>query len=108
VAIQVAYGDAMAMLKVGEEEPGGVMKTMRRWRHPALREVARWKLATSSQGDEIGDLYGQKQSVPKKSYNLTIENNRRVIDGSTHQDSHQETHRHEQLGTIERTLIASQ
>jgi hypothetical protein len=38
--MQVAYGDATTMLKVGEEEPGGVMKTMCRRRHPAPREVA--------------------------------------------------------------------
>jgi hypothetical protein len=41
VAMQVAYGDATVVLEVGEEEPGGVTKTMRRRRHPVLREVAR-------------------------------------------------------------------
>jgi hypothetical protein len=39
------------VLEVGEEEPGGVMKTMRERRHPTPREVARWKPATSSRGD---------------------------------------------------------
>jgi hypothetical protein len=39
------------VLEVGEEEHGGVTKTMRgRW-HPAPWEVARWKPATSSRGD---------------------------------------------------------
>jgi hypothetical protein len=39
------------VLEVGEEEPGGVMKTMHgRW-HPAPRKVVRWKLATSLRGD---------------------------------------------------------
>jgi hypothetical protein len=66
VAMQVAYGDAMVVLEVGEEEPGGVTKTMRGWWHPAPREVARWKPATSSRGDGIGVLYGRKQSIPKK------------------------------------------
>jgi hypothetical protein len=51
VAMQVACGDAAAVLKVGEEEPGGVTKTMRGRRHPAPREVARWKPVTSSRGD---------------------------------------------------------
>jgi hypothetical protein len=37
--MQVACGDAAAMLKVGEEEPGGVTKTMRgRW-YTAPREI---------------------------------------------------------------------
>jgi hypothetical protein len=36
------------VLEVGEEEPDGVMKTLRGRRHPAPREVARWKPATSS------------------------------------------------------------
>jgi hypothetical protein len=35
------------VLEVGEEEPGGATKTMREWRHPAPREVAWWKPATS-------------------------------------------------------------
>jgi hypothetical protein len=49
--MQVACGDAAAVLEVGEEEPGSVTKTMRgRW-HPAPREVARWKPAASSRGD---------------------------------------------------------
>jgi hypothetical protein len=49
--MQVTCGDAAAVLKVGEEEPRGVMKTMRGRRHPAPREVAWWKPATSSRGD---------------------------------------------------------
>jgi hypothetical protein len=40
--------NAAAVLEVGQEEPGGVTKTMRGRRHPALREVAWWKPATSS------------------------------------------------------------
>jgi hypothetical protein len=47
VAIQVTCGDAAAVLEVGEEEPGGATKTMRGWRHPAPREVAWLKPATS-------------------------------------------------------------
>jgi hypothetical protein len=39
------------VLEVGEEEPGGVMKTMRGRRHPAPREVGWWKPVTSSRGD---------------------------------------------------------
>jgi hypothetical protein len=58
--MQVAYGDATVVLEVGEEEPDGVTKTMRRRRHPVPREVARWKPAMSSRGDGIGVLYGQK------------------------------------------------
>jgi hypothetical protein len=38
------------VLEVGEEEPGGVTKTMRGRRHPAPREVARWKPAMSWSG----------------------------------------------------------
>jgi hypothetical protein len=49
--MQVACGDAAAVLEVGEEEPGGVTKSMRGRRHPAPREVARWKPATSLRGD---------------------------------------------------------
>jgi hypothetical protein len=59
--MQVARGDAAVVLKVDEEEPGGVTKTMCGWRHPAPREVARWKSATSSQGDSddrVQRLYG--------------------------------------------------
>jgi hypothetical protein len=41
------------VLEVGEEEPGGVKKTMRGRRHPAPSEVARWKPATSSRGDGV-------------------------------------------------------
>jgi hypothetical protein len=52
VAMQVGYADAAAVLKVGEEETGGVTKTMGGRRHPAPREVAWWKpLAASSRGD---------------------------------------------------------
>jgi hypothetical protein len=39
------------VLEVGEEEPDGMMKTMRGRRHPALREVERWKPTMSSRGD---------------------------------------------------------
>jgi hypothetical protein len=39
------------VLEVGQEELGGMTKTMRGRRHPALMEVARWKPATSSRGD---------------------------------------------------------
>jgi hypothetical protein len=49
--MQVACGDAAVVLKVGEEEPGGVTKTMRERRHPTPREVVRWKPAMSSRGD---------------------------------------------------------
>jgi hypothetical protein len=49
--MQVTCGDAATVLEVGEEEPSGAMKTMRGRRHPAPREVARWKSATSSRGD---------------------------------------------------------
>jgi hypothetical protein len=62
VAMQVAYGDAAAVLKVGEEEPSGMTKTMRRRWHPAPREVARWKPATSSRGD--GDDRVQRRYGP--------------------------------------------
>jgi hypothetical protein len=51
-----------AVLEVGQEEPDGVMKTMRGRRHPALREVARWKPATSSRGD--GDDRVQRRYGP--------------------------------------------
>jgi hypothetical protein len=50
--MQVACGDAVAVLEVGKEEPDGVTKTMRERRHPAPREVAQWKPATSSRGDD--------------------------------------------------------
>jgi hypothetical protein len=50
--MQVACGDATAVLEVGEEEPDGMTKTMRGRRHPAPREVAWWKPATSSRGDD--------------------------------------------------------
>jgi hypothetical protein len=50
------------MLEVGEEEPGGVMKAMHGRRHPAPREVARWKPATSSRGD--GDDRVQRSYDP--------------------------------------------
>jgi hypothetical protein len=46
--MQFTYGDAAAVLEVGEEEPSGVTKTMHGRRHPAPMEVARWKPATSS------------------------------------------------------------
>jgi hypothetical protein len=46
--MQVTCGDVAVVLEVGEEEPGGMTKTMRGWRHPALKEVAWWKPATSS------------------------------------------------------------
>jgi hypothetical protein len=46
--MQVTYGGAAAMLEGDDEEPGGATKTMRGRRHPAPREVARWKPATSS------------------------------------------------------------
>jgi hypothetical protein len=49
--MQVTCGDAVAVLEVGEEEPGGAMKTMRERWHPTPREVARWKPATSLRGD---------------------------------------------------------
>jgi hypothetical protein len=50
--MQVACGDAAAVLEVDEEEPGGVTKTMHgRW-HLAPRELARWKPATSLRGDD--------------------------------------------------------
>jgi hypothetical protein len=49
--MQVAHGDAAAVLEVGEKEPGGVTKTMCGWWHPAPRKVAWWKPATSSRGD---------------------------------------------------------
>jgi hypothetical protein len=39
--MQVAYGDAVVVLEVGEEEPGGMTKTMRGLRQPAPRELAR-------------------------------------------------------------------
>jgi hypothetical protein len=55
-------GDAAAVLKVGEEELGGAMKTMRGRRHPTLREVVRWKPATSSRGD--GDDSVQRRNGP--------------------------------------------
>jgi hypothetical protein len=49
--MQVTCRDAAVVLEVGEEEPSGATKTMRGRRHPAPREVARWKPATSSRGD---------------------------------------------------------
>jgi hypothetical protein len=49
--MQVTCGGAAAVLEGGEEEPGGATKIMRGRRHPAPREVARWKPATSAQGD---------------------------------------------------------
>jgi hypothetical protein len=49
VAMQVTCGGAVVVLEVGEEEPGGATKTMRGWRHPVPRELARWKPATSLQ-----------------------------------------------------------
>jgi hypothetical protein len=60
--MQVTYGDAAAVLEVGEEEPSGATKTMRGRRHPASREVARWKPATSSRGD--GDDRLQRRNDP--------------------------------------------
>jgi hypothetical protein len=60
--MQVTYGDAVAVLKVGEEEPSGATKTMRGRRHPAPRELARWKPATSSRGD--GDDHVQRRYGP--------------------------------------------
>jgi hypothetical protein len=60
--MQVACGDAAAVLEVGEEEPSGVMKTMRGRRHPAPRELARWKPATSLRGD--GDDRVQRRYGP--------------------------------------------
>jgi hypothetical protein len=60
--MQVAYGDAAAVLEVGEEEPGGVTKTMSGWWHPAPREVAWWKPAMSSRGD--GDDRVQRRYSP--------------------------------------------
>jgi hypothetical protein len=45
--IETYHGDVVVVLKVGEEEPDGAMKTMRGRQHPALREVARWKPAMS-------------------------------------------------------------
>jgi hypothetical protein len=51
------------VLEVGEEETGGVMKTMCGWRHPAPREVA-WRKppAVSSRGD--GDDRVQRRYGP--------------------------------------------
>jgi hypothetical protein len=49
--MQVTYGDAAAVLEVGEEEPDDATKTMREWRHPVPREVAWWKPTTSLRGD---------------------------------------------------------
>jgi hypothetical protein len=60
--MQVTYGDAAAVLEVGEEEPSGATKTMRGRRHPAPREVAREKPATSSRGD--GDDRVQQHNDP--------------------------------------------
>jgi hypothetical protein len=60
--MQVTCGDAAAVLEVGEEEPSGATKTMRGRRHPALREVARGKPATSSRGD--GDDHMQRRNGP--------------------------------------------
>jgi hypothetical protein len=62
--MQVTYGDAAAVLEVGEEEPSSAMKTMRGWRQPTPREVARWKPATSSRGD--GDDRGQRRNGPMR------------------------------------------
>jgi hypothetical protein len=59
--MRVTCGDAAAVLEGGEEEPGGATKTMRGRRHPAPREVARWKLATSLRGngdDHVQQCYG--------------------------------------------------
>jgi hypothetical protein len=60
--MQVTCGDAAAVLEVGEEEPSGATKTMRRRRQPAPREVARWKPAMSSRGD--GDNRVQRHNGP--------------------------------------------
>jgi hypothetical protein len=60
--MQVTYGDAAAVLDVGEEEPDGATKTMRGWRHSAPREVARWKPAMSLRGD--GDDRVQRRYGP--------------------------------------------
>jgi hypothetical protein len=60
--MQVSCGDAAVVLEVGEKEPGGVTKTMRGRRHPAPREVTRWKPATSSRGngdDRVQQRYGR-------------------------------------------------
>jgi hypothetical protein len=62
VAMQVTCGGAAAVLEVGEEEPGGAMKTMCGWRHPAPREVVQWKPATSLRGD--GDDPVQRRYGP--------------------------------------------
>jgi hypothetical protein len=45
--LETYHGDVVAVLEVGEEEPDGAMKTIRGRRHPASREVARWKPAMS-------------------------------------------------------------
>jgi hypothetical protein len=60
--MQVACGDAAVVLEVGEEEPSGTTKTMRGRRHPAPREVAWGKPATSSRGD--GDDCVQRRNSP--------------------------------------------
>jgi hypothetical protein len=60
--MQVSCGDAAAVLEVGEEEPGGVTKTMCGWRHPVSREVAWWKPVTSLQDD--GDDRMQRRYDP--------------------------------------------
>jgi hypothetical protein len=64
VAMQVTCGDATAVIKVGEEEPGGMTKTMRRRRRPAPREVARWQPATSLRGE--GDDRMQQRYTPER------------------------------------------
>jgi hypothetical protein len=59
--MQVACGDAVMVLEVGEDEPGSVTNTMRGRRHPASRKVARCKPATSSRGDNddrVQQCYG--------------------------------------------------
>jgi hypothetical protein len=60
--MKVTYGGVAAVLEGGDEEPGGAMKTMRGRRHPAPREVARWKPTTSSRGD--GDDRVQRRYDP--------------------------------------------
>jgi hypothetical protein len=60
--MQVTYGGVAAVLEGGDEEPGSATKTMRGWRHPAPREVARWKPAMSSRGD--GDDRVQRRYGP--------------------------------------------
>jgi hypothetical protein len=71
--MQVTRGDAVAVLEVGEEEPSGMTKTMRGRRHPAPREMARWKPATSSRGDDDDRVQRCYGLMGQRSYRARVD-----------------------------------